>query len=70
MLLSYIINESENDVINASDKNIGFTIKMLEATLEKDNHYSRKFGKEFLAVAVEVAAGRLQDYSCVCTCVV
>ncbi|KAK2143155.1 hypothetical protein LSH36_872g00009 [Paralvinella palmiformis] len=54
MLLSYIINESENDVINASDKNIGFMIKMLEATLEKENHYSRKFA----FWAVEVAAGK------------
>ncbi len=54
ILLSYIINESENDVINASDKSLGFVLKILQATLDSENHYSKKFN----FWAVEVAAGR------------
>ena len=53
MLLTYLINESENDIINSSDKNLGFVIKMLQSTLESDNHFSKKYGYW----AVEVTAG-------------
>ena len=53
MLLSYIMSESENDIINSSDKNIGFVVKMLQSAVEGDNHYSKKYG----FWAVEAAAG-------------
>ena len=54
MLLSYIINESENDIINASDKSITLLLKVLQSAVESDNHYSKKYGYW----AVEVLAGR------------
>ncbi len=53
MLLSYMINETENDIINAADKNISLLVKVLAATLDIDNHYSRKYGYW----AVEIVAG-------------
>lgn len=53
MLLSYVINETENDIINATDKNIAFMVKMLQSAIENDNHYSKKFGYW----AVEIIAG-------------
>ena len=54
MLLSYIVNESENDIINSSDKNIGFIVKVLQSTIEAENHFSRKYGYW----AVEIIAGK------------
>ena len=54
MLLSYIINESENDIINASDKHIAFFVKVLQTALECENHYTKKYGYW----AVEVIAGK------------
>ncbi len=53
MLLSYIVNESENDIIHTSDKNIGFIVKVLQNTIEAENHFSRKYGYW----AVEIIAG-------------
>ena len=55
MLLSYIVNESENDIIHSSDKNIGFIVKVLQNTVEAENHFSRKYGYW----AVEIIAGKL-----------
>ncbi|ELT99867.1 hypothetical protein CAPTEDRAFT_226936 [Capitella teleta] len=60
MLLSYVINETENDIINATDKNLVFMVKMLQAALESENHYSKKYGYW----AVEVAAGLNRLASC------
>ena len=54
MLLSYIVNESENDIINSSEKNIGFIIKVLQSTIEAENHFSRKYGYW----TVEIIAGK------------
>lgn len=53
MLLSYIINESENDIINASDKNLSLMVKVLLSCVESENHFSRKYGYW----AVEILAG-------------
>lgn len=53
MLLSYIISESENDIINASDKHIAFFAKVLQTSMESENHYAKKYGYW----AVEVVAG-------------
>lgn len=57
MLLTYLINESENDIINSSDKNLGFVLKMLQSTLESENHFSKKYG--YWAVEVTAAVNRL-----------
>ena len=57
MLMSYVISESENDIINSSDRNISFLVKMLQSTIESENHYSKKYGYW----AVEVAAGKLTN---------
>ena len=55
IILSYIATESENDVIHASDKNLVFAIKMLQSSLEFDNHYSSKYGYW----AIEIVSGQL-----------
>jgi len=54
IILSYIATESENDVINASDKNLIFAVKMLQSALESDNHYSSKYGYW----AIEIVSGQ------------
>ena len=60
MLLSYIINESENDIINSSDKHIAFFVKVLQTAMESENHYAKKYGYW----AVEVVAGRCLFFTC------
>lgn len=54
VVLSYVANESENDLIHATDKNLAFAVKMLLSAIECDNHYSSKYGYW----AVEIMAGK------------
>lgn len=53
MVLSYIINESENDIINATDKHLVYIIKILESAVRSENHFAKRYG----FWAVEIAAG-------------
>ena len=54
MVLSYIISESENDIINATDKHLVYIIKILEAAVRSENHFAKRYG----FWAVEIAAGK------------
>ena len=42
-ILSYIITEDENDVINANDENIAFIISILREALNSENHFSKRY---------------------------
>ena len=44
LLLSYIINEDENEEINADSKNFTFIVSILESALKSPNHRSKKYG--------------------------
>lgn len=44
ILLSYVVTETENEIVNATDKHIGLVVKMLQTTVDSNNHYSRKYG--------------------------
>ena len=54
LILSYLLNESENDIVNASDKSIALLLKILQSSSEGEGHYSRKYGYW----AVEILAGK------------
>ena len=43
LILSYIINETENDVINATDENIEFIVGILSEALQSENHFSKTY---------------------------
>lgn len=43
LILSYIINDTENEVINATDENIEFIIGILREALDSENHFSKTF---------------------------
>lgn len=43
LILSYIINEEENDIINAVDDNIQFIIDILKEALQSENHFSKTY---------------------------
>ena len=43
LILSYIFNETENDIINSTDENIQFIIEILREALENENHFSTKY---------------------------
>ena len=53
ILLSYVIGEAENDVINSTERHLGLLVKMLQGALEADDHMSKKYGMH----ASELAAG-------------
>jgi len=53
LILSYIISEDENDVINATDVNLGYIVAILQAALDGENH----FAAEFAFWAAEIACG-------------
>ena len=44
LLLAYIINEDENEEINADSKNFTFLVSILESALKSQNHRSKKYG--------------------------
>ncbi|KAK2180057.1 hypothetical protein NP493_460g04048 [Ridgeia piscesae] len=54
ILLSYVVTETENEIVNATDKNIGLVVKMLQTTVDSNNHFSRKYGFS----ASEAVAGK------------
>lgn len=41
LILSYIISEDENDLINATDENIAYIVGILRDALESENHFSQ-----------------------------
>ncbi len=41
LILSYIVNEEENELINSTDENIGFILSILEEALSSENHFSQ-----------------------------
>ncbi|CAH1775998.1 unnamed protein product [Owenia fusiformis] len=43
LIMSYIISEQENAIINADDRNIIFIIGILQSAIESENHFSKKF---------------------------
>ena len=53
MVLSYVISDEENDVINANNDNIAFVVSVLQDALASENHFSKKYG----FWALEVVAG-------------
>ena len=53
VLLSFLVDERQNDVIHANDRFLALLIKMLQACLTDTNHVSRKYGFS----AAEVATG-------------
>lgn len=53
LILSYIINEEENEIINAKDDNIQFIIDILKEALDSENHFS----KTYAFWALEIVCG-------------
>ena len=53
LILAYIINEEENDLINATDDNIKFILDILSEALDSENHFS----KVHAFWAVEITCG-------------
>ena len=43
LVLSYIITEAENNVINATDENIQFIVDILQDALNSENHFSQRY---------------------------
>lgn len=43
LILSYIIDENENDLINSDDENIAFIIGILKEALNGENHFSKTY---------------------------
>jgi hypothetical protein len=43
LILSYVIDERENDIINATDENIQYIVEILRDALESENHFSQKY---------------------------
>ena len=41
LILSYLITEDENEIINATDENIAFIIGILKEALNSENHFSK-----------------------------
>ena len=41
LILSYLINEEENDLINATDENLAFLIRILKEALASENHFAQ-----------------------------
>jgi len=52
LILSYIVSEEENDIINATDENLAYIVEILKAALEGENH----FASEYAFWAAEIAA--------------
>lgn len=42
LVMSYIINEEENEVINSTDENIQFIVDILQDSLNSENHFSQR----------------------------
>lgn len=43
LILSYIIDEHENSIINADDNNIAYILSILSEALESENHFSQTY---------------------------
>jgi len=43
LLLAYIVDERENDVINATDENIAYIVEILRSALESENHFTQVY---------------------------
>lgn len=41
LILSYIVNEQENDIINATDENIAYIVHILQTAVDSENHFSQ-----------------------------
>jgi len=41
LILSYIVNEHENDIINATDENIAYIVHILQTAVDSENHFSQ-----------------------------
>jgi len=41
LILSYIVNEHENDIINATDENIAYIVHILQTAVSSENHFSQ-----------------------------
>lgn len=41
LILSYIVNEHENDIINATDENIAYIVHILQMAVSSENHFSQ-----------------------------
>lgn len=41
LILSYVVNEQENDIINATDENIAYIVHILQTALDSENHFSQ-----------------------------
>ena len=54
ILLAYVVTETENEIVNATDKNVGLVVRMLQTTVDTSCHYSRKYGFS----ASEAVAGK------------
>jgi hypothetical protein len=43
LVLAYIVDEHENDVINATDENIAYIVDILQSALESENHFAQTY---------------------------
>jgi len=41
LILSYIVSEQENDIINATDENIAYIVHILQTAVASENHFSQ-----------------------------
>jgi len=41
LILSYVVNEQENDIINATDENIAYIVHILQTAVDSENHFSQ-----------------------------
>lgn len=57
LILSYIISEEENDLINATDENVAYIVGILRDALENENHFSEFYG--FWASEIACGINRL-----------
>lgn len=57
LLLAYIINEDENEIINSSDSSFAFLLKILDDALMSEGRQSKKWG--FQAVEIIMGLNRL-----------
>lgn len=53
LILSYVISEDENDLINATDENIAYIVGILCDALDSENHFSQVYA----FWALEIACG-------------
>jgi len=41
LILSYVVSEQENDIINATDENIAYIVHILQTAMDSENHFSQ-----------------------------